>query len=234
MLINDLVIETVPSMTVVALQVLRTEIVLTFALAALVPFKRRGSTIDWRQKNWLVNCIPMHKKPIYHFITCQISPLKVTSTITTSVPPIHNPSPHLIWRLPLFLRVNYLQLPPFHQKPIHLIPCLSSHLWCCILDECKSLRLVGMEILRDVHVANISDSAKRHLKIVLRDVWWNIADEETDSGRAVVATGCTAPASGWGGREISGEAAVGGWGRWRAMAVEETWWRRSIPVVVSS
>jgi len=140
MLINDLAIKTVPSMTVVALQVLRTKIVLTFALAAFVPFKRRGS-------------------------------LKVTSTIATSVPPIHNPSPHLIRCLSLFLRVNYLQLPPFHQKPIHLIPCLSSHLWCCILNKCKSLRLVGMEILRDVHVANISDSAKRHLKIVLRDVW---------------------------------------------------------------
>mmetsp|Transcript_15956 Transcript_15956/g.34544 ORF Transcript_15956/g.34544 Transcript_15956/m.34544 type:complete len:266 (+) Transcript_15956:748-1545(+) len=184
----------------------RTENVLTLTFTALVTFKRRRS-------------------------------LKVTAPSSTpltrpDLSPIHNPPPHLIWGLPLLLRINHLNLPPLHHEVVHLIPSLPSLLGRGILNKGKSLGLLRMKVTRDIHITYFSNPSKCHLKILGGNLSVHIAYEEGDSWRTIITTGGSPPttiACVW---KVTGKSSVT-WRR-RASLSEEAWWWWAVVAIISS
>lgn len=78
-----------------------------------------------------------------------------------------------------------LQFASLDSEMIHLIPRLSGHVDIGILDKGKPLGLLGVVIPRDVDVADMADTSKRHLQVQRIDLRTNVPNQKRNSGGAL-------------------------------------------------
>ena len=126
-------------------------------------------------------------------------PIKVgataTSTSTAASSPTEDSTSHLIGSLAFLLGKDDLELPALHNKAVHLLASIEGLLMGGILDEGKALWLLGVKVARDVHIPDVTDTAKCLMDVCGCDVVGNVAHEERNARRALATSSTAAPST---------------------------------------